>query len=154
MKYIVLNLVLIIFSIFFLKYFYRKASKKKMNNNFEKKIKIFPKSISPLRGSPKTPTFNTSPKTSTLLSLLKSSNSPISPIQKQEFNKIPIYDYKNILHPNKIKSMFARLDDLLHMGETVSLKSIQEILAIIEKEGYTKEPIYIYAVNYVYNSLA
>jgi hypothetical protein len=152
MKYLVLNLILIIFSIFFLKYFYRKRSKKRMN--FEKKIKVFPKSISPLRVSPKTPQFNTSPKTSTLLSLLKTPSSPSSPIPKQEFHKIPIYDYKNILHPNKIKSMFARLDDLLHMGETVSLKSIQEILAIIEKEGYTKEPIYIYAVNYVYNSIA
>lgn len=154
MKYLVLNLILIIFTIFFLKYFYRKRSKKKMNNFFEKKQKVYSKSISPLRVSPKTPPFNTSPKTSTLLSLLKSSNSPHSPITKPEYHKIPIYNYNNVLHPNKIKSMFARLDDLLHMGETVSLKSIQEILAIIEKEGYTKEPMYIYAVNYVYNSLA
>ena len=152
MKYLVFNLILIISSIFFLKYIYRKRSKKRMK--FEKKIKVFPKSVSPLRVSPKTPQFNTSPKTSTLLSLLKSPSSPKYELSKQEYHKIPIYDYNNMAHPNKIKSMFARLDDLLHMGETISLRSIQEILAIIEKEGYTKEPMYIYAVNYVYNSLA
>ena len=150
MKYLVFNLILIISSIFFLKYFYRKRSKKRMN--FEKKIKVLPKSVSTLRVFPKTTQFNTSPKTSTLLSLLKSPSSPKYELPKQEYHKIRIYDYNNIAHPNKIKSMFARLDDLLHMGETVSLRSIQEILAIIEKEGYTKEPIYIYAVNYVYNT--
>jgi hypothetical protein len=146
MKYIVFNLVSIIFVIIFLKYFYRKKSKKKMNNFFDK-------AILPHHMSPKTPTYNTSPKTSTLLSLLKTSNSPNSQYVKQEYNKIPNYDYNNKYHPNKIKSMFARLDDLLHMGETISLKSIQEILAIIEREGCTKEPLYIYGVNYLKNSL-